>query len=132
MFHSAAPRLRLFGLAIVPFAAIALQSPPAEARYCITLGELPMCPSVSWECPRNFVEVARIRSGCFAGARLRCCERMAHISQSQKKAKQPLRVPSSYGPSILKKNRPYKSVRVPSSYGPSTVKKNRSYKGIFR
>jgi hypothetical protein len=34
---------------------------------------------------------------------------MAHISQSQKKAK-PLPVPPSYGPSTLKKNRPYKGI----------------------
>ena len=100
--------LKLSALPTVALVGLALYSEPAMARYCFTQGSFPQCGL--YICPRNFVEVWASSSGCLTGQRVRCCEVMAHIQQSQKKPGRPLLVPPSYGPTTLKKNKSYKGI----------------------
>jgi hypothetical protein len=59
---------------------VGLQAEPAAARWCFWDGSNPFCEG---RCPRDFVMTHR--QACFSGYKVRCCEKLGSISQSQKR-----------------------------------------------
>jgi hypothetical protein len=72
--------IRQLLLAAGVLAIMGLQAEPAAARWCFWDGSSPICRG---KCPRDFV-TTHVQA-CFNGYKVRCCEKLGSISQSQKR-----------------------------------------------